>query len=1283
MQAQETPVEPIKAARQRTRWWLVGWLLTLLLCISLLAGLQTRTGIDTVVRLALQLSSGAVQLGDWRGQWFSDVELSDVRIHAGSTQIRIDRLHLRWSPQELWQRRLHLQLLQLGQLDIVSAASKQPLVLPQSLQLPFSLQIDRIVCDRLTLAPAGISLSAMAGSAQAQDGHYRATIERLHAPWGHGSAQASLAMQSPFALQAKADLDLGLQGRALHAVVQADGGLADIHLHAAGQTGAVQLAATATARPFAPTLVQKLPQARVRASGIDLSQWLNGAPASDAVLDLDLLPEQQSLLLGFDLHNRIPGSIDTGRLPLRSARGELQLTADRLHIRQLDAELPRGKLSAWGNASKSAMDLRLQLADVDVAGLYGKLLKTRLSGQLHLSGAPQQPQIGGHVSDPRVSADADVGLANLATAPHIVIRKLRLLANQAQADASGELDLAGKRGFRLGLALQHFNPAAFGAFPVANLNGKIDASGQLLPTPQARLVLAFNDSQFNRQPLQANGSLQLEPKRLQQAALALQLGANQMRLDGALGAAGDVLRLQLDAPDFSVIGKDWRGLAKLDANLTGSLLQPAIGGTALVEQLQTPFGISVARLSLDARLPNRQAEPMTLQLSANRLIARGRQLDDVRLNLQGEMATHRLQLDAVAEVRGKPTHLNLAAAGGWSAQTGWSGTLERLRVDGGVELALQGPATLQAAPGRIALSPASIDLAGGRLRLQRTEWAPDNALLEGALDGIELAQLLRIGGNRTPLETDLRLAGSWNLAYHAGWAGQLRIARSSGDVQVQQGGNGVRKQIPLNMQRAELLLNASPGKMSLSGQLQTRDYGRADALVELWPAGAPSLIPGSDSPLTAQLSLDMPSLAWLGPLLSPQLAIEGKLGGQLAVQGVLGNIHWSGGLSGDGLVLRNPDWGMVYSDGVIRAAVAATGIYINECRFKSGEGSLDAQGELLFGEQSAAGRLQVSTNQFVAMNRPDLQLTVSGTSGAKLADGKLDLSGALRADSGFFRFTKGGMPTLSDDVVIVGRSEAQATGRQKLPVSIVLDLDLGERLRFEGWGIKTGLTGSVRVKSIRGQPLNVSGTVRSSEGRYSAYGQDLKITHGALAFQGALDNPGLDVIAVREHLAVEPGIHLTGSLQSPRLMLVADSDMAEHEKLSWLILGRPPAEGGQQRADADLLIAAASALLARDESTSLQQQLASRFGIDEIGLRSRSIEPGNAATAANSTAIASQQVVAIGKRLSDKAYVVYEQGVDAASAAVKLTYRVSRHWSLVAKAGQESQFDVFWNLWFD
>ena len=1267
--------------RRRTRWWLVGWLLPVLLAVALLAGLQTRSGIDVLLRLAGSLSNGALQLDDWQGRWLSDVELRGLRIRAGTTLIRIDRLQLRWAPQQLWQRRLHVDTLQLGRLEITTAASKHRPQMPVDLQLPLALQIDHFGCDSLTLLPAGVTLSALAGSLQADHGQYRVGIERLHSPWGSASANATLAMRAPFALRGTADLNLGLQGRVLRAQLRADGNLAEIRLQANGHSGAVQLAAHASARPFAPTLVQQLPRAQIHASGIDLRQWLTGAPASDAQLELDIHPERQALLLGFELHNQLAGRIDAGRLPLRSARGEARLTGEQLQLRLLDAELPRGRLAAWGSASTAALDLQLRLADVDVSAVHGRLLPTSLAGQLQLSGSPRQPQIAGKLSDPRVAAQLDVGLSGAPAAPRLTIRQLNLSTRQALAAASGTVDFAGKRGFDLEVALRHFNPAAFGKFPPAELNGSVGAIGQLAPAPRVRLALAFKDSQFNHQPLQANGSLLLEPQRLQQTLLQLQLGANRLRLDGALGRPGDTLQLHLDAPDFAVIGNGWHGLAHVDATLTGALRQPAIDGSAQLEQLQTPFGASVARLLVQARWPNRPGEPLALQASASKLALRGQQFDELRLNLQGELAAHQLQLDGVAELRGKPTPLSLSAHGGWAAASGWSGSVDRLRVAGDIELALQSPLTLQAAPGRLTLGPAVLEVAGGRLQLQRSEWAPGNIALQGALDGVELARLLQLGrAAPAAFATDLRLAGSWNLAYRDGWSGQARIARSGGDLQVRQGGNS--EPIPLLLQQAELQLNAQPGRIALSGLLQTRDYGRAEMLLQLWPAGA-ALLPSGDTPLSAQMTLDVPSLAWLGSLLSPQLAIGGQLEGQMAAQGVLGNFQWSGGLSGDNLTLRNPDWGMNYGAGTLRAAVAPSGIYINECHFRSGDGTLDAQGEMLFGEQSTAGRLQVTTSQFVAMNRPDLQLTVSGTTGARLADGKLDLSGALRADNGFFRFTKGGMPALSDDVLIVGRSEAKANGKQKLPVSIVLDLDLGERLRFEGWGIKTGLTGSVRVKSIRGQPLNVSGTVRSQEGRYSAYGQDLKITRGALAFQGALDNPGLDVIAVREHLAVEPGIHLTGSLQAPRLTLVADSDMSEHEKLSWLILGRPPAEGSQQKADADILIAAASALLSRDDSTSLQQQLASRFGIDEIGLRSRSIDPGSATAGTGSSAAATQQVVAIGKRLSDKAYVVYEQGVDAASAAVKLTYRVSRHWSLVAKAGQESQFDVFWNLWFD
>ena len=165
---------------------------------------------------------------------------------------------------------------------------------------------------------------------------------------------------------------------------------------------------------------------------------------------------------------------------------------------------------------------------------------------------------------------------------------------------------------------------------------------------------------------------------------------------------------------------------------------------------------------------------------------------------------------------------------------------------------------------------------------------------------------------------------------------------------------------------------------------------------------------------------------WFGWIAAQPAAGDRRQLGQMAAQGVLGNFQWSGGLSGDNLTTRNPDWGMNYGDGTLRAAVAPSGFTSTNAISRSGDGTLDAQGEMLFGEQSTAGRLRVTTSQFVAMNRPDLQLTVSGTTGARSPMAKLDLSGALRADNGF-SVLPGGMPALSDDVVIVGRSEAGPT----------------------------------------------------------------------------------------------------------------------------------------------------------------------------------------------------------------------------------------------------------------
>ena len=203
------------------------------------------------------------------------------------------------------------------------------------------------------------------------------------------------------------------------------------------------------------------------------------------------------------------------------------------------------------------------------------------------------------------------------------------------------------------------------------------------------------------------------------------------------------------------------------------------------------------------------------------------------------MAAHQLQLDGVAELRGNADAVKPEGAhGSWAAASGWTGSVDRLRVAGDIELTLQSPVTL---PGRAGSPDAGSGRAGGG------QWPAATAAqrmgagqyrVAGALDGLKTGAPAAIGPGSAgdAFSTDLRLAGSWNLAYHDGWSGQARIAAVAATCRC--GRAVTARPIPLLLQQAELQLNAQQGRIALSGLLQTRDHGRAEMLLQLWPAGA-------------------------------------------------------------------------------------------------------------------------------------------------------------------------------------------------------------------------------------------------------------------------------------------------------------------------------------------------------------------------------------------------------------------------------------------------------------
>jgi len=172
-------------------------------------------------------------------------------------------------------------------------------------------------------------------------------------------------------------------------------------------------------------------------------------------------------------------------------------------------------------------------------------------------------------------------------------------------------------------------------------------------------------------------------------------------------------------------------------------------------------------------------------------------------------------------------------------------------------------------------------------------------------------------------------------------------------------------------------------------------------------------------------------------------------------------------------------------------------------------------------------------------------------------------------------------------------------------------------------------------------------------------------------FDGPIDNPALDVVALRKNLAVEAGVELTGTVKVPRVRLVSNPPVPDNEKLSWLLTGH--GTEGSSRNDLAMLGAASASLLSKGEQP-ITQRIANSIGLDDISVR----DSGSTISGGTST-----QVVAFGKRISDRLNLVYEQGLTAASNALRIEYTLTRTLTLRAEAGVVSSLGLYFRRTFD
>jgi len=629
--------------------------------------------------------------------------------------------------------------------------------------------------------------------------------------------------------------------------------------------------------------------------------------------------------------------------------------------------------------------------------------------------------------------------------------------------------------------------------------------------------------------------------------------------------------------------------------------------------------------------------------------------------LSGAWGAHELALSAHS-----PTaRVDARIAGGMQAGGAWQGRILALTNTGDYPLRMLEATALRITRDRFELGPFTAELGAGRLEVRNAKWVAGRLRTSGEFSALPARWLVLAAGATAQVRTNLLLDGSWDLATAPRLEGTVQLRRRSGDLAI------VRDEEPYALGLVDTTLDARfvDGGVGLKLDAASR-YGKLalEGSVAASPAATGALAIGAQSPLDLRARLEATALATLAEATLTQARVDGRLWAELQASGTLAAPKLTGTLRGEALSVSMPPYGVYLKNGNLVAELRDERLQVTQFLIQAGTGDFTAEGELPLRLADGGARLAWSARNFGVLERPNMRLAVSGEGGATFDGHRLSLTGSVRAERGHLRVDRDRLPRPGDDVVIIGRPRKSAQDSVPLPLDLDIQLDLGQDLTIEGQGYEAKLTGQVRCVAGEDGVLRAYGRVRMVNARVFAYGRRLEVDPGELIFDGALDNPALNITAWRRNQAVEAGVQITGNLQSPRVQLVSDPPVPEAERLSWLVLGRAPGEAN--RADVGLLQAAAGTLLASGESLPLDRRVARAVGLDEVTLRGAGEAEGN--------------VVAFGKRLSERLYVSYEQGLGAVvTNLVKLDYALGRHWSVRAESGTTSGAGLFYRFSWD
>jgi translocation and assembly module TamB len=743
--------------------------------------------------------------------------------------------------------------------------------------------------------------------------------------------------------------------------------------------------------------------------------------------------------------------------------------------------------------------------------------------------------------------------------------------------------------------------------------------------------------------IEGHGNLTLrwqDQLQLDIASLTLELGTNSLALDGRAGAVNN-LNWRLSAGDLSTLGPQIQGKLDTDGNVSGQWPDIALNGKATGTNLRYGDWSAATLAGAFRRADNANGE---LSLTVTDLSGPGLEKSELALTAVGSVPEHQVS----ASIRQRATQAQFELTGRYLEQI-WRGTVSTLDIDNDYagRWSLEKPARITAAEDNIAIAQFCL-LNSGSSSCGQLTYKQKHLQSSLSLSDLNLAIL------RQWLPPDTDLAGT--LTAKADVEGELASLAGQFTLQTRDGlMSATITRDHVIRQGFELTGRGriDPGAIHAEGNLDLADTG--ELAIE-----ADVSLPEAD--LTASLTGQLTSLAWLESLTTQVEQLDGRLHANVTVAGSVKAPEPRGTIDLQGLTATIPALGttidsgslMLYFDGAQWRADAT---------LKSNQKplTLTGSGSLLADSESPV-QLSVTGEHFPLLDLPDYQASVSPKLDLTYSKRTVTISGKLAIPEADLRVRPSpeGVTNVSGDEVVV-----PASGGETAPIRIktAVDLTLGDNVYFKGYGLTTRLTGTVNLKRSSRGVSSARGTISLKDGEYEAYGQTLEVARGLLLFQGSLDDPGLNIVAQRRTTQALVGVEIGGTANNIKSRLFSDPSLPPTDTLSLLATGRLPGNYSEQEGNQ---IANTAAALGISQSDWLTGQIQRELGVDVLALQG------------GDTYLDSSLI--IGKYLSPKLFVSYVQKLFAPQGSLALEYHLGDRLGLKAESGDAQSLDLLYRI---